>query len=644
MKDTKNRQRIKCVILVLAIVWVLCGCSGADQTNKISSFADIYEKTSADDIFRLNTISTDGFGVREAYIRDGYVLLLMRDYSENGYASESGTQHLLNSGRMVLFPVQKPGAAVSLDVDKFAGRYALLSDGAVLAVDWDGGYTLYNSGLEEVYKESTNCGTFLGASDQGDIWFLTEDSSFVLHRDGKQIRTGSAEGMRHGSCLGTRSGKAYFNMYNEYYGWTCVAVDMQDQSCSEIRLLDNFYDEHSGMLIYSSEDKWYIADIEDPFTVTAFTKPYSDESVWNMDDRYLIGLTYDYDESTETSRQDYHIYDMHSGGLCGGKSSRELSKYEVSMCDYDQGVILFEEHDEKLATKGLYLWDIRDMAAAEPAVSYETIDYHVDQNRIDELIREIYNQYGVTVYYDGEHLKQYSTGYDLVECSDADLIGYTLIRLKECMAEYPDGFFEEIKGDNIQNVVFCLCGAHDRIDKFAIEDVSATVDTIGNTLRMSIDVHYRHGLRRIFLHENTHMMETRLSEEMPKLSSRNHVEYWYSEMNSPDCPPVQQYLWEQTEENLKGVYDVDPDNACYIDWYSKCTINEDHARIMENGIYSASAHYFTAPRIDAKSRFLNAMIREAFPCVKNSQEEVFWEQRTGIVDLYQEFPGFIVQR
>lgn len=44
--------------------------------------------------------------------------------------------------------------------------------------------------------------------------------------------------------------------------------------------------------------------------------------------------------------------------------------------------------------------------------------------------------------------------------------------------------------------------------------------------------------------------------------------------------------------------------------------------------------------LDRKLRFLNALIREVIPCVRNSQEEMFWEARTGIVDLYEEFPDF----
>lgn len=637
----------KCIVfgvLMLALTVMLCACNTSETgTAEAFSLDNLYGKTDIDNIYKLNTIDTEGYGMEAAYLRDGYILLLMRDFSEQGCMNEFGTEYLLDSGKMVLFPVDKPDAAVSMNVERYENRYTLLADGTVVETGWDGSYVLYNSKLEEVYKETANCGTFLGASDDGDLWFLTEDSAFVLYRDGKQLQTVQTEGMNHGRYEGMRGDSACFSMYNTYYGDTFVSINMKDWSCSESHLLYDTYDSFNGMLSYISDDKWYIANIEAPYTVTAFTKSYSDEKAWKVDDKYLIGQVFDYDDSSETSRQDYCIYDMQNGGLCDEKSSSELSKYEVSMHAYDKGLILFEECDEKRATQGLYLWDISGMTAKEPAKTYETIDYNVDQKRVDELTQEIYDKYGVTVYYDAEHLKEYSTDYDLLECSDTELIGRTLLKLKECMAEYPDGFFRELKGESISKVVFCLCDRHDRIDEYTIDDAVGTVETIGDAHRMSLDVHSWSDLRKIFLHENTHMMVSRLEEEMPKVSDKYYVEYWFTELNSPDCPSMQSYIWERTDENLKGVYDADPDNAWYIDWYSKCTVNEDEARIMENGIYSASAYYYDSPHIDKKSRFLNAIIREAFPCVKNSQEPVFWEQRTGIVDLYREFPDFVGQ-
>lgn len=638
------KRYIKCGIWMLSLMVMLCACSNTSgqKADEAYSIADLYEQTEIDNIYRLNTVDTDGYYVEAAYLRDGYILLKMQDFSEQGYEGEFGTEHLLDSGKILLFPINKPDAAVSMEVDRFERQYVLLDGGKMLVIGWDGSYSVYDASMKEICSEES-CGSFLGASDGGDLWFVTDGAEFALHRDGKQIQTVYAEGMVNGNYIGTRSGKAYFTMLNDYYGWVCSAIDMQDWTYSESKLLCDTYDSYNGLISYTSEDSWYIADIDDPYTATVFTKPYSNECVRGVDDNYLVGEIANYDDSTQAFRQDYHIYDMHSGGLCEAKSSGEISEYEMTMHDYDQGLILFETHSHEMETQGMYLWDIRGANAEEPAKSYEIVDFHMDQDYVDEAVQEIYDQYGVRVYYDREHLKQYSTNYDLLECSDTELLGRTLYTLKECMAEYPEGFFQEIKGETYREVVFCLCDKHDRIDEYSVESVSGEVTSIEDTLRMSLDVHYWTGLRRIFLHENTHMMGFPMGEKMFSFGSRDYVEYWFNELNSPDCPSMQSYIWEQTDENLKGIYDLDHENAWYIDWYSKCTLNEDQARIMENGIYSGSEQYYTSPHIDRKSRFLNALVREVLPCVKNSQEPVFWEQRTGIVDLYQEFPDFVGQ-
>lgn len=657
----KLKRCIGYCVWMLVLMMLLCACSGnsntaavpvetavpgtsaagsqSDETTApLRSIADVYEQTQDEHIFRLDAIDTDGFYVESAYLHDGYILLLMRDCSGQGSDAE---QLLLDSGKMVLFPVLQPDAAVSLEVEGFAGRYILLDGGTVLASDWEGNYTVFDSELNEVTKVETNCSAFLGASETGDLWYLSEDSSFVLYRDGTQIQSIPAEGMSHGAYVGTRDGKAYFSMYNRYYGWTYAAIDTQTWTCEEFRLLCDSYEASNGLLCYSSEDKWYFTDIDDPYTVTAFTKPYSNESMWAADDTYLIGRIYDLDASRGTYCQDFRIYDMRSGGICVEKNNSELSEYEVLMQDYDQGIVLYETHDENPETKGLYLWDISGYTASEPAKAYDTFDYHVDEDRIAQLVQEIEELYGVIVYYDEAHLEEYTSGYDLVPCTESDLLFYTLVKLEECMAEYPDGFFEELKGETFQNIVYCLCSAHEQSSIVVPTDAAATVAHFTDALRMSIDVHYWYGLRQIFLHENMHMMDSRIGEEMQKISDRTYVEYWYNVLSSPEYPSMQNYNWEQTEENLEGTYEMDPENAWYIDWYAKCTVSEDEARTMEYGIHTGSAYYYDSPHIDKKSRFLNAVIREAFPCVKSTQEAVFWEQRTGIVDLYQEFPDFV---
>lgn len=646
----KMKQWIKFGAWLLVLAAMLCSIGMAQE---MPSVADVYERTENDRVYQLSMIDTDSHLVEDACIKDGYILLVLRSADEPDFEEDTDAAadvdaddyrwYIPTSDQVVLLPIQRPEAAVTLELDELEGGYTLLEGGTVLEVKWDGSYVLYNARLEEVYREKADCGTFLGASDQGDVWFMTEDTAFVLYRDGKKMLTVQAEAMTPGNYAGTQDGKAYFVMYNDEYDEVCVAVDMQEGTCRMWPTLTEVDTVVNGKIHYASEDEWYFADLADPFTVMAFTKPYSDERLWKMDDHYLIGETIGYDDVNRNIRLDYSVYDLRNGGLCEKRSSSELSANQITMLGYDQGLILYATYDAARNANDLFLWDIGMQEAQQPARNYQTLDYHVDQDRIDKMIEEIYQQYGVTVYYDQEHLQAYSSNYDLEASDDMDLIGYTLCRLKACMAEYPVGIFEEMKGENHSKIVYCLCGNHVRRDEDGIERVLGTVTSVDDALRMSLDVHAWTSLRRTFLHENTHVMEHRVEEEMPKITRRNYVEYWFKALNSPKYPSMQRYIWEQNEKNLQGVYNGGPEDAWYIDWYSKCAACEDEARVMEHGIYSASARYFMSPHIDKKSRFLNAMIREAFPCVKNAQEPVFWEQRTGIVDLYSEFPDFIVR-
>lgn len=661
--DTKNRGKVndmkiphwlKYGLCLLLLAVLLGGCIGLAQTDQpvslhsagnaveARSLADLYEQTETEHIYRLNTIDTRGYGMDDAFMKDGYILLIMRELAS--MERQAGRESIMPVRKMILFPVYRPEAAVSKDMTEFEGTYDLLAGGRVLTTAWDGSYTLYDANLQPLYTEEAGIGTSVGATDAGDLWYYTKEGEFVLHREGKPVGAVRAEGLSPGSYKGTRGTKVYFSMFDQAYDDALIVVDTQDWSCGEWNILYDSYSVSSDMLYYWSDDKWYIAGLDDTLTVKAFPKKYDNESLADMDERYLIGEMAVFDYDAEVMRENLCVYDMQTGALCEEKSSRELTPYAVSVCDYDQAMLLYETHDEKLEIQGMYLWEIIGAEADGQAQTCETIDFHVDQERVDELVREIGQEYGVTVYYDQEHLTAYSSNYDLMACSDTKQLGYMLCRLKECMAEYPKGIFEEMKCDDIRNIVICLCDSHIRTDEYSIEKAAGTVTKKGDTLRMSLDVHYWADLRKTFLHENTHMMEYRMEEEMKKISRRNYVQYWYVELNAPDCPPIQSYIWERTPENMKGVYDGDPENAWYIDWYAKCTISEDEARTMENGIYSTSAHYYTSPHIDRKSRFLLGMLRQAFPCVKNSQEPVFWEQRTGIVDLYQEFPDFIGQQ
>ena len=661
------RRLFKSVLLAVICAGMVCACGGntpsgdvEQETNphtqfqpstetteaaetKEASITDLYEKTDLDRVYKLSNVDTDGYGVVEAHLKDGYVLLLMHDYSEEGYESEYGVEHLLSSGKLVLFPLAHPDKIASLDVEQFIGRYQLLADGQVAALGWEGDYTLYDSNLEEMHSGDMDCRAVLGASDEGGIWVVAENSMLSLYQDGEEVQRIPVEEVVGGSYRGEKNGKAYFSLNDEVYDESWVSVNLTDWSVEKQPLLTRSYEFSHGWIEYGSENKWYVTDMEDPYIVTEIDKPFSDEYAWGMDENYLIGMSA-YLDTSENFRHSLRIYDRKNGGLCDAKDSTELAGEEFILYDYDQGMVLYGDSTADMATKGLYLWDLNGLTSHSPATNYVTVDYHVDQTHIDSMIQEIYDRYGVKVYYDQAHLDEYTGGFYLPENEDRDVVGYALIRLIQCMEEYPEGFFQELQSkDYYSSIVYYLSGMHEKISPDTIDHAAGTVSFRDDVLQMSLDVNYWWNFRSTFLHENMHMIDNVLQEENAKLYDRNIFDYWYKVMNDPEIASLQHYNYEQSEENMKGIYSFgeDPEEAWYIDAYSKSTMAEDRARILEHSLYSASDCYFESSHINRKARCINAMLRDVFECVKNSEEPVLWEARTGIVDLREEFPDFL---
>ncbi|MBQ0000812.1 MAG: hypothetical protein KBT01_04645, partial [Clostridiales bacterium] len=311
-------------IICFCMAGACCGTTFGENTGAESAapatayLAELYEKTSIDQVYKLTNVDTEGYAVGDAYLKDGYVLLLMHDYSEEGFEGEFGVEHMMPSGKLLLFPLLHPEEAISRDVEQFQGQYGLLSGGRVINVDWSGDFTIFDSKLEEVQKANLACREVLGSSDDGDIWVVTENSELVLYREGEAVKTIFAEGAVSGSFLCEREGKAYFSLYDEWFNSSLISVNLTDDSIEKLGFLTISRELAGEWINYGSEDRWYLADIEDPYTVTVFDKPFSNEYLWKLDDNYLIGTSAYLDEA-ENYRQKIRVYDRKNGGLCADK-------------------------------------------------------------------------------------------------------------------------------------------------------------------------------------------------------------------------------------------------------------------------------------------------------------------------------------
>lgn len=506
------------------------------NVNKLPASSDLehfYQKNGPAQIYCMERPDLYGYEVQNASIKNGYIMLTLR----------SNAHDAADDNRLVLFPVGNPDALACIKASP-CNHYSLLGNGTVLEVSDESTYTLYNARLEKICSGQAD-GQFLGASDTGDLWFFTTGEQLALHRANTQTIAIDATDLVYCTYLGQSAGTAYFDVVSKEYGQRYLCVDLQSHLTTEVHMLHDVFDVSNGAVCYYSNDYWSVASLDDPLTVLMFTKPYSDETMWQMDDRFLIGQQWVYDDDTQQGNYNYCVYDKHSGGLCSQYAAADLAEHEASLLAYDQGLILYADtdHDGVKCAAKLYLWDLRDQPQPPSAKYHKILDFHIDQARIDALTGILHNIYDIAIYYDEEHLAAVSRDYLLPACTDTEKIGYTLIMLRECMAEYPRGFFDELRTPDFHHVAYYLCNGHIPVSNNTTNDAVATTSSKGDTLTMTFDVQQWWDLRSYFLHENTHFMEKRLEAEAWKINQADYNEYWYDSLNSPDYPSMQSYVW-----------------------------------------------------------------------------------------------------
>lgn len=636
--------------------------------------AEVYEAAKQENLYRVTQIDTDGYNLESGSLQDGYVLLELRElpkdpfeYADAAYSSEEiVSENQLpddseypvvdeygeyyydvepdwsNNGKLVLFPLLHPEQAAVLEVSGYERIYRLLAGGQVIAFSYDQGYELYDATFNNVFSSGEMSISFLGTTDEGAVWLFDGNNRLEKHLNGEILLSVSiAEPTYVYDFLGEFGNRAYFTFshesYETYYGF----VDLANESYVVEAPFPYTPVMNSGRLCYNSEDRWYLASPEEPALITEFTKPLSDEFFWKIDEHYMLGIHSYFEPESNNILEDLHVYDLSNGGICGTLYSTDFESGCLYSADYCDGtVFVWEQFENGTKRIQMYLWDISELKAAAPAELFRKVDYRAADRQLEELVQAIHDNYNVTIVYDAEGLKAYEGTYELVPCTDRKALGQTLMLLSEWMAEYPEGFYDDLRVNETTEIVFFLCEGHQRNWEFSIDNPSATASSLSDCLQLSIDTHYRDSLRRTLLHETMHLMEDRL--DILTVNDRYYYsDYWYQVLNSPEFPSMHSYSdYMFDEQYYPGTYNVEGQEAWYIDPYSKTTPMEDRARVFEQLIYSAGEDYWSAEHLNNKARFLCALMREYFPSVSRSDTPVLWERILGIVDLHAEFPDF----
>ncbi|MBP5353782.1 MAG: hypothetical protein J6Y67_01435, partial [Lachnospiraceae bacterium] len=331
----------------------------------------------------------------------------------------------------------------------------------------------------------------------------------------------------------------------------------------------------------------------------------------------------------------YRVYDIEGLNLLGQINSRELPTYsyygEINLTKKGYALI-----DVGIANNdaALLIWDpaAREPEPIEDARKIEPTQEILEMRQYAERIRE---EFGVRVYFEEVDLHgQMFSNYELQFCYDMDRLRATMDALYEAAAEFPDGFWTEILADGKKGCVrFFLCGGFVRTGLSSIEDAAALTSAGLEDVCMAYGSTYISQFSETFVHETMHMMEVRIRAYCED-NQLDFESYWNNVLNTKEYGYFDAYTDSSGKDLVdeRGTYRDNPKKAWYIDAYSRTNEREDRARILEY-LYSGVNFYFKdSEHLRTKAENLCAIIRAAFPSVRNSSVPMRWETYIGVVD------------
>lgn len=263
----------------------------------------------------------------------------------------------------------------------------------------------------------------------------------------------------------------------------------------------------------------------------------------------------------------------------------------------------------------ILLWDRSATAAADETV-YTGIRYtaeNPDEAGLADcaaLAENIGNTYGVKILVGEEAVAQQPWDYTLTHEYQSAVIRRELEVLETVLAQFPEGFFEELPGTPHICIVRAITG---NAESGSVAGAQGLQFWEGETAYVALAA--GDGLEQSFFHEIFHIIDSRVL-------SVCRLYYQWDDLNPEGCEYFNDYTSYRDADVSRYLQEED---RAFIDAYSMSYPREDRARIMEYACMEGNAHYFQSEVMQSKLKLLCQGIRKAFRLEKYP-ESFLWEQ------------------
>lgn len=575
----------KAVICALLCAFALTAFGCADRGAAVDPAVFT---AASEGVYRIDALTlTDGFYGSSAF--DGR-------YAAVATSGMFGEDTAVTT-RITVFDLAKNTVKTNIDLGSGVYRVSFLPDGSLYAGSSAQGLVLvYNINGRQLYRyEGINGGGDTRADAQGRLWAFDyatlhclvggKDISYeipseaayftVIHIEGDRVFYSYAGGLRHVDCLNTADSSVN----------GCPALDGYSGNGKLMTKLGD------GKLKFSSDGEKISTAVWDKADYNSFCA---------FDSQYAFlsrgsGITRLDTQSGQT--REFEIGGSIAGiAPCGGaafvtatEGATQYAYYLADTAADGQLTITVSEPSEieraniELAARLSKLCDIRISSVAIPAEQVVGAGYYT-----------------------------YKGPTDAQTCSEF------LKSMENCLTEYPDGFFTEIKAKGLSEIEFMFgtalngssgqsLGAASAITFFDKRSVTIMLDAS----RITSDI----ALQRVLSHELMHTIQFAL-----RLKD-NAVDPFagYAELNPKGFAYADRYVKLEGTSAGDNSYIIAPgrttdfENVWFVSKYSKTYLIEDSAEVFEAMTTLSAPYLFKSPHVMAKAEYTSQLLRAQFP-------------------------------
>lgn len=199
---------------------------------------------------------------------------------------------------------------------------------------------------------------------------------------------------------------------------------------------------------------------------------------------------------------------------------------------------------------------------------------------------------------------------------DEEKITEGLEILERSMSRYPEGFFRQLRWNEVKQLEIQLVGVLRADERYGCGDYSAFVDQAGDTCTLVANVYETRDYT--YFHEFSHVIDRKLASDAACRSDSEFSEAAWASFNPEGFAYTEDYSSNPPDFPNRTYYES------FLSPYATVSAAEDRALVMEAAM-SVPWAFAEAPQLRQKLTYYSACIRDCFDC-DGWPEVTAWEE------------------